>query len=484
MVDILLISLENNTNSIGVRSISGYLRKSDHRPALLFLPELSGTNEEVSEILSFIKAFNPGLVGLSFMTFNLDNAIKLTRAIHIDTKVPVIWGGTHATGAPVESLEYADMVCISDGEVAVSDLLTNIKSGITHFCKDVKNIWFKNGPEEVIRNPIDIPHENYDFLPFLDYSLEDNYILSKKKVLSLSPELFLEHLLEFKIGSVVGPAYMIPVNRGCIFKCSFCANSKYSELYGSYNRLRGFSVERIINELEYVKNNLPMFKSVFIYDMDMLFNPIDWIKKFSNAYSKKIDLPFGTYISINNFSYDKTRLLMTAGMVYCEAGIQSLSKRINSKIFNRHFDLNKLLEIIKRRKDLSGLFIDFDLLVDNPYMTFFDRFESFVAAIRIAKAVAQYKSNHRFGLIKLKFHPGTKLIEMARRDGHLKGDHDTSTPMYYTIQKHIILLPLYYFPFVPENLIEFIINKAKIPIVLLRRVSASLFNLTNKLLAI
>lgn len=477
MSDILLISLIDNMNSIGIRSISAYLKKWGYRPTLLFLPTFVKPNEkELKEISSFIKSLDPNLIGISFMSLRKHSAIELTKALKTNTKIPIIWGGIHATVCPEESLEYADMVCIGDGEIAVVDLLRNRKSEIIDFQKEVKNIWFKDKEGKIIKNPLHIPTENYDFLPFLDYSLENNYILSEGRISKLSWDLAYKYLHRFYMDPKK-PSYIMPSNRGCIFNCSFCSNSYYNKSYGRYNRSRSYSIERIISELEYVKDNLTIFKSIWIYDLDICQNSIEWIQEFSNIYREKIAMPFAAFMSSNTFCYQKFELLTKAGLTYGTVGIQSLSKRINSKIFNRPFDLDKLLIMLEKIKKSTKPFLNFDLIVNNPYMNIYDRIESFVASLKIAKVLIGNKIKYRVTLGELRFYPGTKLTEIAKKDKRLK-DIDAKVRIKakgYEIRNWVVWGPLFYFPFMPERFLRkflFVLHRLG----KLRRKSSAFFN--------
>ena len=40
-----------------------------------------------------------------------------------------MWGGTHATVRPDECLDFADMVCIGEGEEALIELTRKMKKG-------------------------------------------------------------------------------------------------------------------------------------------------------------------------------------------------------------------------------------------------------------------------------------------------------------------------------------------------------------------
>ena len=114
------------------------------------------------------------LVGVTLMTNFFDGAVQVTERIKRDLDVPVIWGGVHPTIRPQESLEYADIVCVGDGEDAVLELMDRMAAG--RDWSDIPNLWIKRG-DVIVRNPPRPLQSNLDIYPPPDYSLEGSPLI-------------------------------------------------------------------------------------------------------------------------------------------------------------------------------------------------------------------------------------------------------------------------------------------------------------------
>jgi radical SAM superfamily enzyme YgiQ (UPF0313 family) len=143
------------------------------------------------------------LIGISFMTHFFDRARQLTEHLKKNLKAPIIWGGIHPTVRPEESLDYADLVLVGEGEEAFLELVDNLAAG-----KDIQhleNIWMKKG-QEIIKNPLRPLIQDLDRLPAFDFSLEEHYLyatwLSASSLLTRNPEA---HFREPAFGTFLIP---------------------------------------------------------------------------------------------------------------------------------------------------------------------------------------------------------------------------------------------------------------------------------------
>ena len=71
----------------------------------------------------------PDLVAVSTMTTNYESAIETLKKVN--TRCPIIMGGVHPTISPDEVIaeEKIDMLCIGEGEDALSELCRAIEGG-------------------------------------------------------------------------------------------------------------------------------------------------------------------------------------------------------------------------------------------------------------------------------------------------------------------------------------------------------------------
>src|SRR3989304_6597478 len=154
---VTLISPYPDITSFGIRTISSYLKQHHFETQLIFLPDPFGDNfivrkerydenimDEVTNICS-----KSDLIGITLMTNFFDGAIQITKSLKRRLNIPIIWGGIHPTVRPEECLNYADMVCVGDGEIAMLELAQKLEMKTNYH--DVQNIWCrKNG--HIIKN--------------------------------------------------------------------------------------------------------------------------------------------------------------------------------------------------------------------------------------------------------------------------------------------------------------------------------------------
>ena len=270
---ISLIVPYSDIQSIGVRILSACLKRAGHKPRLVFLCGLNfisdGKRELANEVPpdSLIRELihlceDSDLIGFSLMTDEFTRIRSITQAIKSELSIPVIWGGVHPTIRPEECLQYADMVCVGEGEYALPELMTALEG--SHEDISIPGIWLKkNG--KMISNPPWPLVKDLDLIPFPDYDCTDSYILDKGSVKPLTPELLKEYMQQHHYDLKSG-TYGIMSSRGCPYKCSYCGNSFYRELYKGNYSVRRRSMENVVEELVKVKESFPYIKGVRFHD--------------------------------------------------------------------------------------------------------------------------------------------------------------------------------------------------------------------------
>jgi len=185
---------------------------------------------ERDDLSETIKSFRPDLVAFSGITgshkFYIDAAYKIKK---IEKSIRIIVGGPHFTFFPEEISrhECLDALCVGEGDDAwvewLSALINNDNSD------GIRNIITRDN----LNNPILMRGRKTDLdeLPFLDRSLiYDNT----------------EFLHRYK--------RTIMASRGCPYRCTYCFNYQWNELYGNIENAgpirRFFSVDRLLNEIE------------------------------------------------------------------------------------------------------------------------------------------------------------------------------------------------------------------------------------------
>lgn len=433
---ITLISPYPDVTAFGVRTISAYLRKFNYKTQLIFLPDphyddpVYGRESYEDKVLDALLPLcrDSDIIGITLMTNFFEGAVQITRKLKSGLKAPVIWGGIHPTIRQEESLQYADIVCIGDGEDAVLDLMSMMEKGEPYL--NIKNLWFKNNGSLIMNRARDLSH-NIDVYPMPDYSLEDHHILHNDKIQPMTYDL-LKHYLENgtvsrylkKIG------YQTMTGRGCPHKCTYCVNDTLKEMYGNMHYLRWRSTKHTISEFQWIKEKMPYIDFLWISDDAFFARNKKRLKEFCQEYKEKINLPFTCLGSPATISEEKMEMLVDAGLIYLQMGVESGSPRIQ-KIFNRsemnNDRLKRAFRIINRYKDRMYP-PSYDFILDVPYETDEDKIESLKLIVEIPKPF----NLQPFSLV---LYPGTKLYDMAKEDGFIENEKGQIYTKSYTMRE-------------------------------------------------
>jgi len=124
-ISIVFFNMLWEMGTLGLLNIVTFLEKNGYPAKHVYLTKsIQETSEETDEILSFIERAQPNLVGFSLMSFNFNRTKKLT--VEIKRRFPetkVIGGGIHPTFDPEESMQYANFVCVGEGEESSLELV-------------------------------------------------------------------------------------------------------------------------------------------------------------------------------------------------------------------------------------------------------------------------------------------------------------------------------------------------------------------------
>ncbi len=417
-MNVTLISPYPDITAFGLRTISAYLKQHGYKTQIIFLPDpygddlMYGVKRYEDYILDELVALcsKSDLIGITLMTNFFDGAVQITQKLKSRLNVPVVWGGVHPTIRPEESLRYADIVCIGDGEDAMLELVNKTANGEDY--ANTANLWIKSNGN-IIRNPLRPLTQDLDIYPIPDYSGEDHHIMFEGHIRPLTPELtklFLERGTVSVYLKKIG--YQTMTGRGCPHKCTYCINDALKSLYGGRGYLRWRSTSKVIEELLWVKKNMPYIGFIWISDDAFFARSQEAIEEFCKEYKEKISLPFSCLASPLTVTEEKMAALIDAGLIYIQMGIQTGSRRIQ-ELFNRKSMSNdrimKAIKIINKYSD-KMFPPSYDFILDVPYEEDKDVIESL-------KLIAQIPKPFRLQPFALVLYPGTKLHEMAKRDG-------------------------------------------------------------------
>jgi len=417
---IILINVSGRLSTDGSRLISALLKRAGHEVKSIFLARPDPLEYEKAELElmdDILKKADLAMVAV-YSSYAI-RAIQITQFIR--NKCPgmkVIWGGPHCISAPELALRWADAVCFSEGDQVVVDLVNKIEAKSEYL--DTPNMAFRSNGA-TITNRVMPPFTKLDSLPHYDYDLEDQFLLDQG-LFQMNKEILRERL--------AGYPYYIPIlylvtSRGCPHRCSYCNNARYISMFG-HNTIRFHSIERVVNELERILRLLDFVQFIGFGDDDFFIRPEQQLVEFSAKYKERIGLPFGVAVSASTFSRRKMEILLDCGLAAIQMGVQSGSPRILEGVYNRKIKVSKTKNVMAeinsfQEKHHLDVFLDF--IIDNPYETRDDIFETF-------KYLSELPDNVKINLFFLAFFPGTPLYDRALSDGTIDSFNEKAFRFY------------------------------------------------------
>lgn len=355
------------------------------------------TPREEELFVKTLTDLNPSIVGFTVLSPYVSIARRLSALVKKNTQAKVIWGGIHPTIFPENCINDADMLCIGEGEGAISDLAKSMRDGKPY--DSINNLWVREG-KHIVKNPLRPLIQDLDSLPFPSYKNKSYYFIDYNRVSNVDPV----------------PSYSlfwVKASRGCPYGCSYCCNSLLWPLYkglGPYIRRR--SVDNILKEIK--ENN----KSGYIAFSDEVFGTDEsWLDEFEKRYKDEIGLPFYVEYHPNDINSMIIKKLVSAGVEIINFGMQAGSDSVRQKIYHRP---EKNAHIIKISKEIAahGIRIKHDLIIDNPYDTVASLKETIDLLLQLPKPLF-------FNLYSLQYFPLYPVTTMAIRDGFIKPDESS-----------------------------------------------------------
>ena len=418
MMKTALISWDYTTQGYPIRVLATILRKHGHGVKIIFpisyLEEKSNpyepdaVNRKVKGILGLVSDCD--VIGLSFLSMHMPMARVLAGAIK--KRYPdktIISGGIHASVRPKEALEFSDYVCIGEGERSLVSFLDELGRG--GGAEDVRGISDKKSIEDMKSSSETV--KELDGIPIPDFFFDSTYIYDaySDDWITQDPSMFLP---KNKRKESIFSYYLFP-DRGCVGECTYCCRPLMKRMSGAMG-VRKRSVNNIMEELSFVKENIPHLEKVFIYSDDFMMWSREGLEEFVSRYKKEVDLPFIFLCSPQSYRDDKMGILADTGLLTCcGMGIQSGSPRIR-EIYKRRFSDSRIRETtnsISRFSKKHGFLASYDFIIDSPWETDIDRMETL-------KMIKGFPKPFQTLLFTLTFYPGTELHDRALREGIIK----------------------------------------------------------------
>ena len=204
------------------------------------------------DVIEDVKRFKPDLIVMDSSFPSLKNDIEVAEEIKRNCEAKIVLVGPPASQFPDEILssDGIDIVARWEYDFTVRDIAKALEENRDF--KDIRGISYKeNG--KIIHNPNRefTTSEDLDKIPFVS-------------------KVYKKHLniRDYYLSSSLYPEVQIFTGRGCPYLCTFCSWTQ--TLMGRKYRVR--SISNVLDELEWIQENLPEVKEVFFEDDTFTIN--------------------------------------------------------------------------------------------------------------------------------------------------------------------------------------------------------------------
>lgn len=371
---------------LSILQLGGYLLEKGYQ-VVCFDSRIQDFSEVKSELKDCMA------VGFSCMTgIQIKYALEFAGQIkQLYPKIPLIWGGIHATLFPEQTLEnmFVDFIVKGEGEDSLFELLEHIASGNPKFGL-IKGIGYKERDKTILNQ--DRIFLEMESLPLAAYHLVD---------VSRYPNIL--------------SAFDYQSSRGCPYKCTFCYNVAFNKL-----KYRAKSAEKVVSELEFLQKKYSVVK--FSFNDDEFFIQASRVERFCDLIAeKKLKFEWNASCRLNiirKFPDNFIKKIAGSGCRNINFGAESGSPLI----------LKAILKAITTEDILFGA----AKAVQNgitPYMSFMGGFpdetleDTFLTKDIITKLWDLDKRIVVNGIFIFNPYPGTPLYgEAVKRGAELPGD--------------------------------------------------------------
>lgn len=362
--------------AIGPGYLAAYLRAHGHAVELVRAPLGCSAAELVSEVDA------ADLIGVSLASRQWLRARQLIAELRALVDIPVVAGGLHPTFAPEAVLASPgfDYVCLGEGEAALLELVDALAA--RRQPTGIANIWARGEARPELRPPF----TPLDDLPFLARDL---------------------------LGEYPGVVHMI-TQRGCPFRCTYCAARMYNQLYAAtgsdYGRRR--SQANVVAELAALKRSGALAYVIFLDDTFTINH--GWVRDFCALFAAEIAVPFSIHARVETVNPGLLAELEHAGCQQITYGVESGSYRVRHDIMKRKVDNQRFRDVFAWSRD-AGLMVTANYMLGLPGETRAD--------LQMTLDLATELEVLDFGYFVYYPYPGTYLHELCREQGYLPADY-------------------------------------------------------------
>jgi len=382
----------------GIMSIMQYLRKIGYNNIKLINQDF--LRLDLEQILEMTKKYDPDIIGISGVVSTGYDYIKnlSLKLKQIKIKVPIVLGGPLGASANI-ILENTgiDIVCISEGEHVMQDLLS------VKFKKDklksVKGIVYKEKNNKII---------NTGYATSVDPSLI--YDVDYEDLNQNNGEL--DHYMPaFELGSKKNRSIAIPGSKGCVAKCTFCHRWDKG--------IRYIPVKLIMNRLDFLIQNYNI--GYFQFADENFGTDRTWLKEFcENITKRKIKWTVGG-MRVNCIDEERASMMKKAGCESAIFGMETGSDKM-LKVMNKGVKLKDNYNALKIIHE-NEMHTTIQLVIGMPGENW-DTINETSEFLKYQVSLSENISPFNFSINYAQALPGTPLYEYARQKAIITDEED------------------------------------------------------------
>ena len=302
--------------------------------------------------------------------------------------------GTHPSALPEETImncKAVDALARHEFDYIVRDVARALRDGNNPFA--VNGLTYRNEDGTPASNP-DYPYiADLDEIPFAAPFIKRH----------------LNHRDYFFAASAY-PEIQIFTGRGCPARCAFCVYPQ--TMHGHRYRVR--SVENVIAEIEYIRDNFPDVKEIVIEDDTFTINKKRTMAFCDEMISRGLHRRFRWLCNARvNLDYETMKKMREAGCKLIIPGIESGSQEILNNI-RKGTTIEQVREYVAAAKK-AGLAIHACYMVGNKGETRETMQQTLAFALELNTDTAQF-----YPLLPF---PGTEHWRWYKEAGYIKGDY-------------------------------------------------------------